>query len=455
VSLAVLPRLTWRRLTLVSFESVLIAAAIAAGVQLRLGSPAWRGPDLAIKILLMTAVCQCGLYYRNMYDCRVLERRAELLARVLQGTAAAALLLALLFVLAPALLIGQGVFLTSAALLIGAVTAWRLAFEWVAPRGPRERLLLVGTSAAAAELVAELRARTDHPATIIGAVAGDPGAAGDLGVLGTIEDIPAIVRSRGIDRVVVNLADARGKLPMDKLLEMRLDGVRFDHLASVYERYTGRIPVEDLRPSWFIFSDGFRKTRLFLAAKRAGDVTGALLALVAFAPLMLIVAAAVRLTSAGPILYRQRRVGQDGRVFTLRKFRSMRVDAEASTGAVWAVPHDDRVTPLGRLLRRSHLDELPQLWNILSGDMSLVGPRPERPEFVRELTRTIPFYGQRHVVKPGLTGWAQVCYPYGASVEDSMRKLQYDLFYIKHMSLPVDAYVLFETVKNVVQGRGV
>lgn len=452
---AILQRVTWRAVTLISFESVLITAAIAFGVQLRLGAPAWSGPDLIARVLLMTLVCQACLYCRDMYDFRAFAHPSDLLIRVLQGTGATALVFAFLFLLTPEAIIGKGVFLTSAVLVVLVVTGWRLAFEWVSHRAPRERLLLVGTSVAATELIAELRDRTDRSVSIVGVVTHETQCDADVDQLGTIEDIPAIVRARGIDRVVVNLADARGKLPMDKLLEMRLDGVRFDHLASVYETYTGRIALQDLRPSWFLFSDGFAKTWTLRTAKRAADVTGALLGVVVALPVMAAVAVAVHLTSAGPVLYRQRRVGQDGRVFTLRKFRSMRQDAEAETGAVWAGAHDERVTPIGRFLRRSHLDELPQLWNILIGDMSLVGPRPERPEFVKDLTPTIPFYGQRHIVKPGLTGWAQVCFPYGSSVEDSMRKLQYDLFYIKHMSIGLDAYVIFRTIKNVLQGRGV
>jgi sugar transferase (PEP-CTERM system associated) len=452
---AVLQRITWRSVTLITFESVLIASAIGLGVRMHLGAPDWTGPDLLSKIVLMTLVCQACLYWRDMYDFRVFGRPSDLLIRVLQGTGATALIFALLFVFRPSVVIGHGVFLTAGVLVVLLVPAWRLAFDWVSRRAPHERWLLVGASLAATELVSELRARTDRSITVVGTVSQDAASETDLELLGTMEDIPAIVRARGVDRVVVNLSDARGKLPMDKLLEMRLDGIRFDHLASVYEQHTGRIAIENLRPSWFIFSDGFTKTRLLNASKRAADVIGAGFALVLALPLMAAVAAVVRMTSPGPVLYRQRRVGQHGRVFTLRKFRSMREDAEAATGAVWAGVRDERVTVVGRVLRRSHLDELPQLWNILIGDMSLVGPRPERPEFVKDLTRAIPFYGQRHVVKPGLTGWAQVCYPYGASVDDSMRKLQYDLFYIKHMSVGVDAYVVLKTIKNVLQGRGV
>jgi sugar transferase (PEP-CTERM system associated) len=294
---------------------------------------------------------------------------------------------------------------------------------------------------------------------IVGFIDPDPARIGaavlNPGVIGTLEDIPSIVRARSVDRVVVSLADARGKLPMDKLLEMKLDGVSFDHLASVYEEYTGKIAVENLRPSWLIFSPGFRKSRWVSASKRTLDLFVAGVGLVIAAPVMALVALAIRLTSRGAVLYHQQRVGLHGRIFTLHKFRSMQDNAEATTGPVWASKAgDSRVTAVGLLLRRSRLDELPQLWNVLNGDMSFVGPRPERPEFVTELTREIPFYGQRHIVRPGLTGWAQVRYTYGASVEDALQKLQYDLFYIKNLSVALDLFIILNTVKTVLRQGG-
>jgi len=255
--------------------------------------------------------------------------------------------------------------------------------------------------------------------------------------------------------VVVSLADARGKLPMDRLLDIRLDsGVTFDHLASVYEEYTGKIAVENLRPSWLIFSEGFRKTRLLATTKRMLDVAFSAAGLVVGAPIMLLVAVAVRTTSPGPVLYHQRRVGRHGREFIAHKFRTMRDDAESATGPVWSMANDTRVTPVGGFLRRTRLDEMPQLWNVLLGDMSFVGPRPERPEFVRQLSERIPYYGQRHVIKPGLTGWAQVRYTYGASVEDAIEKLQYDLYYIKNLSIALDFVIVLETIKTVVTRKG-
>jgi sugar transferase (PEP-CTERM system associated) len=275
------------------------------------------------------------------------------------------------------------------------------------------------------------------------------------GIVGTIEDIPRIVRANNVDRVVVSLGDARGTLPMDKLLEMKLEGVTFDHLASVYEQYTGKIAVENLRPSWLIFSDGFRKSRFLGTVKRMMDIVCASLGLVLAAPLMVLATIAIRVTSKGPVLYHQQRVGKNGHIFTVHKFRSMRVDAEAATGPVWASKDGDpRVTPIGTFLRRSRLDEVPQLWNVLKGDMSFVGPRPERPEFVEALTKEIAFYGQRHIVRPGITGWAQVRYTYGATTEDALQKLQFDLYYIKNLSIALDLFIIFETVKTVVLRKG-
>jgi exopolysaccharide biosynthesis polyprenyl glycosylphosphotransferase len=241
---------------------------------------------------------------------------------------------------------------------------------------------------------------------------------------------------------------------MEKLLDLKLKGVSFDHLASVYEEYTGKIAVENLRPSWLIFSSGFNGSRALKAVKRATDIIVSVVGLLLMAPLMVVIGALVRLTSPGPALYHQVRVGYRDRSFVLHKFRSMRADAEAQTGAIWAKAGDPRVTSIGGFLRKSRLDELPQLWNVLVGDMSFVGPRPERPEFVEELTREIPFYRQRHCVRPGLTGWAQVKYAYGASREDALEKLQYELFYIKNMSLSLDMYIILKTVKTVVLRRG-
>jgi len=382
--------------------------------------------------------------------------REETVARLFQSLAATGGILAVIYFWFPAVLLTRGAFVLAGVFVIAAVIGWRVVFEWVARRvGPRERLLLIGTTDAGVTLAHELLNKRLFGIEIVGFVDPDPTRVRHpLFNIGTIDEVADIVRKRRVDRVIVNLADARGRLPMDTLLDLRVRGIRVDHLASVYERFTGKIALENLRPSWFIFSSGFRHTRALAAAKRLLDVAVGVTGLVLTSPLMMVVAAAVKLTSPGPVFYSQRRVGQNGRIFIIRKFRSMRVDAEAETGAVWATAHDRRLTPIGGLLRSTRLDELPQLWNVLVDEMSMVGPRPERPEFVGDLEREIQFYGQRHVVKPGLTGWAQISYPYGSTVDDALQKLQYDLYYLKHMSFGLDVFILFATLKTVLSRTG-
>ncbi len=454
-------RQTRRSMTLLACESMLITGAVAASASM-LGDPAphlFASPAIAWKGLLVAFVCQLCLYYADSYAFGIAADRRELLVRILQALGASSIILATLYFQFPGLIIGQGVVAVAALAAVAVVIGWRIAFVWLATSvAPRQRLLLLGPSATAIDLARELQAREELGIEVVGFIDPDPSASAAHvpvpGIIGTIEDIPAIVRARSVDRVVVSLADARGKLPMTTLLRMKLDGVAFDHLASVYEAYTGKIAIENLRPSWLIFAEGFRKTRRLTVAKRAIDAGVAAVALVVLSPLMLLVALAVKLTSRGPVLYHQRRVGKDGRLFKVHKFRSMRPDAEAATGPVWATARDERVTRIGGVLRRTRLDELPQLWNILVGQMSLVGPRPERPEFVSALTDQIPFYAQRLIVKPGLTGWSQVRYTYAASVEDAMEKLQYDLFYIKHMSIALDLRIVLATIKTVLLRRG-
>jgi sugar transferase (PEP-CTERM system associated) len=453
-----------RAATLVAVEGILIALAVVVSAYIRFGD--WRpyvlGADYGVwRVLLIPLVTQSCLYFADLYDMRLVMDRRELFVRLVQALAAAAFALAAVYFWFPSAVVGRGIFLLTGVFVTIVVAGWRLAFEHLSHYiGPRERLLLVGTNPVAIALATELyERRHDLGVDIVGFVDVDPSKVGasliNPGVVGTVEDIPSIVRARGVDRVVVSLVDARGKLPMEKLLEMKLDGVTFDHLPSVYEEYTGKIAVENLRPSWLIFSEGFRSSRTRSLAKRLLDVSLALVGLVAGLPLFALVAIAVRLTSPGPVLYHQRRVGLRGHIFLIHKFRTMREDAEAETGPVWASKAGDtRVTPIGQFLRRVRLDELPQLWNILVGDMSFVGPRPERPEFVADLTREIPYYGQRHIVRPGLTGWAQVRYSYGASQEDALQKLQYDLYYIKNLSIGLDLFTMFETIKTVVLRKG-
>ena len=450
----------WRLSTLIVSETALIAGTIWVAAYARIGAAAapFAAPHVLPKALLAAAVCQLCLYYSDLYDDpQAGGDHSELLVRTVQALGMTLLVLAVMYLWFPALTIASGVIAPGVTFAAAGVIAWRITFTWLTRQvGPTERLLLVGLNASGASLERELHAREELGVDIIGYVGvGDAAYPGLLPRLGTVEDVPAIVRARAVDRVVVSLADARGKLPMDKLLEMKLDGVRFDHIASVYEEHLGKIAVENLRPSWLIFSEGFANSRVLSAVKRATDIVCSGLGLLIAGPVILALAAAVKLTSPGPAFYSQRRVGRQGRVFLVHKLRSMCANAERDSGPVWASRAGDaRVTKLGGIMRRTRLDELPQLWNILAGEMSLVGPRPERPEFVQSLTKEIPFYGQRHTIKPGLTGWAQVRYTYGASVEDAMEKLQYDLYYIKHMSIALDLRIVFDTVKTVLLRRG-
>lgn len=453
-------RVTWRAGSLIALESCLIFAAVALAAYIRLGSEALEFIQFELfKWLLVPLVTQICLYYADLYDLQVITDRRELFVRAVHALGATSLILAGIYYWFPDLVIGRGVFIIAAFFVITLVFGWRVVFEWTNRHvAPRERLLLVGTSEGAVKLAKELYDRRNLGVDIVGFIDPDPARVGmpvlNPGVVGAIEDIPTVARALGVDRVVVSLTDARGKLPMDKLLDMRLDGIAFDHLASVYEQYTGKIAIENLRPSWLIFAPGFAKGRLLRTVKRLVDLGAGGIGILLSLPLALLAVIGIRLTSPGPVLYRQKRVGQHGRVFVLYKFRSMRLDAESTTGAVWATRNDARITRFGRFLRRTRIDELPQLWNVIRGDMSLVGPRPERPEFVTALAKEIPFYGQRHMVKPGVTGWAQVSYSYADSVESTLEKLQYDLFYIKNLSLTLDLFILFKTVKTVLMRKG-
>ena len=441
-----------RGLALFTFETMLISGSIllAAVVHGSLDSAAsslWR-------ILLVTALCELCFYYNDLYNLTLVHSKTELFVRVLRSAGAAAIVLAMVTIFVPTLIIGHGIFVTSLGLMLVAVPAWRLAFESLHDPNLEERILVLGTGSAARTVAQEIRSQHDFAYRIVGFVA-EPSDLPDpeVHILGTAADLPDLIVRHRIDRVVVGLSDRRGQMPIRELLQAKLSGVRVEDAATTYERLTGKILIDGLKPSWFVFSDGFRASRLTRTVKRGVDLILALVGLALAAPLMLLTALAIRLDSQGPVLYRQDRVGENNRVFTLRKFRSMKVDAEADT-PIWAKDGDDRVTRVGRFIRLTRLDELPQLWNVVSGDMSFVGPRPERPFFVEQLAAVVPFYLERHVVKPGVTGWAQVRYRYGSSIEDAVEKLRYDLYYIKHLSIVFDLTIVLDTVKVILSGKG-
>jgi sugar transferase (PEP-CTERM system associated) len=435
-------------------EVFLIAGSIALAVRLNDGTAA--AGSLWWKAALTAALWQLVLYYNDFYDLTLVHSSRELVVRLLQGAGTAAIILAFLYALVPALDLGSRVILTSLLLFLVAVLGWRLLLYWVSGvEALEERVLIVGTGGAARTVARQIAAQHDFPYRVVGFVDDEAGTAGEREgwLLGNTTDIPRLVSEYSIDRIVVGLADRRGRLPVQELMQAKLSGIRVEDATATYERITGKLLVDNLRPSWLIFSDGFRVAGGVRLVKRVFDVALAGVGLILAAPLMLLVALAIWLEDGFPVIYPQERVGRNGTAFTLFKFRSMRRDAEAGT-PIWASDRDERVTVVGRALRTTRLDELPQLWNVLKGDMSFVGPRPERPYFVAQLAAQIPFYEQRHAVRPGITGWAQVKYRYGASVEDAMEKLRYDLYYIKHLSIGFDVTILVDTVKVMLFGKG-
>ena len=323
--------------------------------------------------------------------------------------------------------------------------------------GARRRVLVYGAGPAAQVVGTTLR-QADPGVEIVGFVPGPNEkdvAVPEAQVLRRDETLPGIARVMGVDEIVVALTERRsGSMPLRELLDCKIVGVQVQDLATHFEQRLGQLRVDFVNAGWMIFGDGFDQALLRAAVKRGFDLLFGLLLLVLAAPVMAVTALLVKLDSRGPVFYRQERVGRDGMPFMVVKFRSMRTDAERDGQPRWASATDDRVTRVGRVIRRLRIDELPQLFNVLAGDMSLVGPRPERPYFVEQLTRQIPYFQVRHSVKPGITGWAQVRYQYGATVEDALEKLQYDLYYVKNHSLLLDLIVLFETVGVVLTGKG-
>jgi sugar transferase (PEP-CTERM system associated) len=322
-----------------------------------------------------------------------------------------------------------------------------------------ERILLVGEGGEVGDTIEAAISRQLAGYRVVGFLGEAPanGHAGPVAVqqLGTIDDLESVVESERIDRIVVGVRQRRGVFPAETLLRLRLNGgVFIDECATFYERVSGRVHLDMVRPSWLIFSEHARNTQVKSAMRDLFHRLLALVGLVLSLPIALLTAVLIKLESPGPILYKQERVGKNDRRFEVIKFRSMKVDAEADGDPVWAAVNDDRVTVVGRVIRKVRIDEIPQFWNILKGEMKFVGPRPERPHFVKQLAREIPFYEYRHLVAPGLTGWAQVRYPYGASVEDARRKLEYDLYYIKNQTLVLDLLIVLQTVKIILLGRG-
>jgi len=323
----------------------------------------------------------------------------------------------------------------------------------------RSHVLVLGSGKTAARMMESMRRRHDRRGfRFVGFVqiADEQSQVDPDSVVRNIGSICDYARRMDVQKIVVAVDDRRNGLPIDSLLECRLHGIEVVHVTDFFEQQTSKIMLDFLTPGWMVFGDGFRKGSAKALAKRSSDIAAALILLVVAWPIMLLTALAIKLEDGlrAPVLYRQLRVGMRGNAFGVLKFRSMRTDAE-SNGAQWASKNDDRVTRVGRIIRRTRIDELPQIFNVLAGQMAFVGPRPERPEFVRDLATAIPHFSTRHYVKPGITGWAQLNYPYGASVDDAKQKLQYDLYYVKNQSLFLDLLILFSTIEIILFGRGV
>ncbi len=459
-----------RKLLLIASETLLLSTVLLLGASLPpLGDYPFATAEhaslirLLLSCLTVAVLSQASLSYNDLYDWNLSQNRSELPNRLLHSCGYALVMLAVLVFASPSLFHFPGLRDQTWPLIVlvfvgfVAVFAWRLGFHWFFYKWNfGERVIVLGNGPVAEETVRLIQSHPVSGFEVVGVVCSDPSdtttySAPRLGGQASVRDL---IEKQRIARVVVALSDRRGKLPVNELLMCRLAGVKVEEREMMYERIHGKIALEGLRPSYLIFGAGFSQPPAAIAIKRTLDIVTSLVGLILSAPISLLAAALIKLSGRGPVFFRQPRVGQDGVQFNVLKFRTMRVDAEKSTGPVWAKANDDRITTVGRALRLTRIDEIPQMLNVLAGHMSFVGPRPERPFFVEELTRQIDFYPLRLTVKPGLTGWAQVRHPYGASVEDAKEKLRYDLYYIKNMSPLFDLNIILRTVGVILFGKG-
>jgi sugar transferase (PEP-CTERM system associated) len=406
-----------------------------------------------IKIFGLIIVTLLFSYYFDLYEPQRISEGWEIYFRLLLVLGFLSFLLSGVIYFFPAIDIAHSVLLLGLMFLTFALVVWRSAYEWIITRDTfRERVYVLGTGECAQTVVQLLRSRKDVGMEIVGFdTIEDEKAERQQSFHAALADLDG--SKHHIDRLVVALEDRRGALPLRDLLKLRFNGVVIEEAGTLLERLTGKLYLDGLRPSSFIYSEGFRVKPSQQIARRIVSTLTALIGLLLFLPFFPFVLLAVRLSSPGPIFFRQTRVGLGGRNFTVYKFRTMRTDAEAA-GAKWATKDDPRVTRIGMFMRKTRLDEVPQLWNVLCGDMGFVGPRPERPEFVPWLSEQIPYFDLRHMIRPGLTGWAQVRYGYGSTLAQSREKLEFDLYYIKHMTLGLDLLIMFETIKTIIRRRG-
>jgi sugar transferase (PEP-CTERM system associated) len=402
-------------------------------------------------ISLAVASIIFGLYFQNLYSDFRMTSRLLYAQQVMTALGVTLIIQALIVYVDRDLMLARWVILASSGLIVIVLPLWRYScLKLLRTTMGVQRVLFLGTDKTGIDLVEKVNKRPELGIAGIGFLCSAVPANGrisGLPVLGGPSELTEVVRRERPDQVIVNLSERRSILPVETLLDLRFSGVRIREVGTLYEAVLGRVAIQYLRPSHFIFSEELGPSPFMLRMQAFYSFVIAAVTLIVFAPVMLLVALLVKLTSAGPVLFSQNRVGMNGRIFRIFKFRSMVVDAEAETGAVWAKKNDPRVTAFGRIMRATRLDELPQIFNVLRGDMAIVGPRPERPEFVDVLSEQIPFYRQRHAVKPGVTGWAQINYKYGETIEDTIVKLEYDLYYIKNLSPSLDAYIMFHTLK--------
>ena len=443
-----------RTLVLLAVEALIVWVSFVLGTMLR-SQDSWLLLNVEggyFKILAITGVVLLISYWLDLYDSSSLGENWEQGMRLLLVMGFVAVLLSAVGFMFPNFMPGNGSALFGLIILTFTLFCWRGAYCWMVKQPfLRERVYVLGTGERAERLVKGLRERSTLGIEVVGWTGN---VEGELTRESVASHLVGLARDEGVHRVIVAMPDRRGTLPVEELLDLRLGGVKVEEATSWLEKISGRIEVDQLYPSWLIFAEGFRFSSFFRLVRRLLNFSVALIALLLSLPLLPFIVLAVKLGSPGPALYRQQRVGRRGKVFYCYKFRTMRQDAEADTGATWAADDDPRITRVGKFLRASRLDEIPQLWCVLKGDMHFVGPRPERPEFVEWLSKEIRYYGVRHMVRPGITGWAQVQYKYGNTLDDAREKLQYDLFYIKNASIGLDLWIMFQTIKIVLLGRG-
>ena len=450
-----------RKIAFFFLESVFIGGMVILGAYLRfLGNPAsfHQYEYLILKAFLIVACVQLSLYYFDLYDLKAFRSNIELGIRLLQSLGVSSILLAFLYYLFPLLIIGRGIFLISLGFMGVVIVSWRIIYNHILKtRQLDQRIMIIGSGPLAKGIAKEIVERVDTGFEVIGFITDHSEGVGEKfvnpSVIGDQSHILDIATKERVDRIIVAIEERRGKFPDAQLLECKMRGIAVEEGIGFYEHLTGRLQVESLRPSSLIFSDGFKKSKLTMWVKRVSGFSLSLIGLLLLSPLILVISILIKIDSRGPVFYKQERVGERGKIFRLLKFRSMVEGAEAN-GPVWAGKNDDRITRIGRWIRKWRLDEIPQMVNVLKGDMSFVGPRPERAYFVEKLREEIPFYGQRFYVKPGITGLAQVKYQYGASKDDALEKLRYDLYYIKNLSSLFDLLIVFETIKVVLFGKG-